>query len=261
MALKNTHFRRFFSLFLLFSNCLSPAVAASRPQCSAHDGQHRPAIADCYTALELIPAGTIEFSGTRPEPNEPMEFLLPTDPHQRTISFPAEFRHNSCVIQVRKPRVGESRDSRRFRRLFLEPPPRLASELYFNAYPRIKAGAEKVMTDCFRKSDLTSTWGHSIVHSRIRGRTVKAVFLDQAYLSRERTTQHGWDLHHDVWVGAATMKPTMKSFLDLKYVENTHHRYQYNAERKIVHFPPQRAHLMPRAARPLSTTGNHHQRG
>jgi len=241
MAFNNASLSRLFFLFLLLSNYLSPTVAASRPECESFHDHDRPAIADCYTALELIPAGTIQFSGTRPGPNEPMEFLLPNDPHKRKISFPAEFRHKSCVIHVDEPHIGESRASRRFRRLFLEPPPRLASELYFNVYPRLRAGAEKVVTQCFSSSDSTTTWGYTIVHSKIRERTVKAVFLDQAYLGRERTTQHGWNLHHDLWVAGANMKSKLDSRMSREYLSNMFHRYQFNAAREIVHLPPKQA--------------------
>ena len=225
IAFKNTPLPRlFFRIFLfsLFSNCLSLTVAARYVSCITSTDYTRPAIADCYTAIKLIPDGTLEFSGQVPGLNKPIEFRLPDDHQKRKVFFPAEFRHGSCGIYVQTPYINgpHGRKISRVTRL------RLVSELYFNLYPDLKVRAEKVIAQCFDNDDMRGKRGTTVVHSVIRAGGLHHAFLGQAPLQE-------WNVVASL--GVEGVQPTAERLSRLTY-----HLYEFNAQGKIVHLPPQR---------------------
>ena len=164
-------------LATLLSSYVSPTFAkyTRKPRCEDHFSwmtEPMPLPADCFAALDLMPDGTIQFNGTRPNHGEQMNFLLP-DKARKYMTSPAAFRHGTCVIHVTRP----IRDKH-----YLPPQPgqrrpRIslpASAMYYTIWPKLREGARSIIRECFLGTAREKIGGNLRVHFTVDGNPMHA---------------------------------------------------------------------------------------
>lgn len=163
------------SLLTILLSCYTTPIACKKIACAeAPAGELKPTSADCRAAIALIPDGTIAPDGSIPNPNEPLNFLLP--PRARgKIPFPAAFRSASCEVIVGRPfmEYASAADP-------LQPPqhtpaiPKPATAMYFDIWPDVRRGAQSIVRECMQATG-PQLVGTLMVQSTVGGRKFTTV--------------------------------------------------------------------------------------
>ncbi|MCJ1251124.1 hypothetical protein MMC30_008355 [Trapelia coarctata] len=96
-------------------------------------------IADCYSAIDLIPAGfSIDHSRFHPKEPYPITVRLSAADRRRKILLPAAFNAGRCLILVQSTTNPSD----------VHPPKNAATAMHLSMWPNVKRLAQKVVDKC-----------------------------------------------------------------------------------------------------------------
>ena len=102
----------------------------------------RPDLADCQTAIDMIPSGDYHWDGKK---SRRLSFNLPDSVRQRKFFFPAAFRSNTCVVKMERmmnPPGGPTQGTK------------AATAMYNTVWPNVRHLCTKMVERCLATTEM-----------------------------------------------------------------------------------------------------------